>query len=151
VRTVHARVSPAALRHISDIGGASRGGLLDLRKGTPQPAHEFLNGEAAAARTPVGMDLVAISFDRQGDRAQEGPVRVGTPGQAAPIGSGEDPHAARKRGQSREGKLNCLQRRKTSRPFLPDLYVASHGQLPSASTLATLAIYFPGQLANAYP
>ncbi len=109
VRTVHARVSPTAQRHISDIGHASRGGLLDLREGAPQPDHEFLNGEAAAARTPVGMDLVAISFDRQGDRAQERPMSVGTPGQAAPIGSSEDPHAARERGQSREGKLNRLQ------------------------------------------
>ena len=109
MRTVHARVSPPAQRQISDIGHASRGGLLDPSKGSPQTVHEFLDGKAAAARAPVGVDLVALSFDRQGDRTQEGSVRVGTPGQAGAPGSGKDPHATRKRGQSREGKLNCLQ------------------------------------------
>jgi hypothetical protein len=91
------------------MGHASRGGLLDLRKGAPQTAHKFLDGEAAAARAPIGVDLVAISFDRQGDRTQQDSVCVGTPGQASASSSGKDPHAARKRGQSREGKLNCLQ------------------------------------------
>jgi hypothetical protein len=82
MRTVHARVSSTAQRQIPDIGHAAWGGLLDPGKGARQPAHEFLDGEAASARAPIGVDLVAVSFKGQGDRPQKRPARVGTPRQA---------------------------------------------------------------------
>ena len=108
MRTVHARVSPATQRQISDIGYAARGGVLDTRKGPCQSTDEFLDGEGSASRAPLAVNLVAVSFHGQSDRAQQNPVRMSTPRQAdSPTGS-KYSHATRKQAQRHDGKRDCL-------------------------------------------